>query len=227
MNTSQQIVHQLEQQRLHDWLPQCFGFHLLYMSLMAQAYVVPSRPIAHQIFVSEQGKLAENFVNVRADFIELPFASNSLDVVILPHVLEFVADPRALLDEICRVVIPGGYLCLLAYNPQCLWGIKSLVSRTQFLNHQPLKRRAVYHLLSAHAFTREKEDMFFYRPSSFSALALERLQFMERLGRVFWPGMGASYGILARKKISSMMPIKTPWRSPSVRRKTRFVESTN
>lgn len=47
-------------------------------------------------------------VHVLADIQRLPFADASLDGVICTYVLEHVADARACIDEIARVVKPGG-----------------------------------------------------------------------------------------------------------------------
>jgi SAM-dependent methyltransferase len=46
-----------------------------------------------------------------------PLPEDSLHGVVLQHVLEFVADPAALLGEVSRVLRPGGRLIALAFNP--------------------------------------------------------------------------------------------------------------
>ena len=45
---------------------------------------------------------------VAHDFSALPFATQSLDLVVLPHVLEFSAEPHQVLREVERVLIPEG-----------------------------------------------------------------------------------------------------------------------
>lgn len=49
-------------------------------------------------------------VDVLADIERLPFADASVDGVICTYVLEHVADARACIDEIARVVKPGGHV---------------------------------------------------------------------------------------------------------------------
>jgi len=49
-------------------------------------------------------------VDLLADIHKLPFADGSVDGVICTYVLEHVADARACIDEIARVVKPGGYV---------------------------------------------------------------------------------------------------------------------
>jgi len=50
----------------------------------------------------------EGALDALADIHRLPFADGSLDVVICTYVLEHVADARACIAEIARVVKPGG-----------------------------------------------------------------------------------------------------------------------
>ncbi len=48
----------------------------------------------------------------RANALQLPFAENSFDKVICSEVLEHIEDYKAVLDEIERVLKPGGLLCV-------------------------------------------------------------------------------------------------------------------
>ena len=61
-------------------------------------------------------------VSLTCDFTELPFASHSLDLVVLPHVLEFSTDPHQVLREVERVLIPEGQVIICGFNPTSLWG---------------------------------------------------------------------------------------------------------
>lgn len=57
----------------------------------------------------------------------LPFASNSIDLVLLGHVLEFCDDPHGLLREIDRVLTLDGYVLVVAFNPLSLFGLRRLL----------------------------------------------------------------------------------------------------
>ena len=61
----------------------------------------------------------------------LPVATESIDTVILPHVLEFASNPHQVLHEVARILKPEGRLFLLGLNP---W------SPEDFLRHLPRKQ---------------------------------------------------------------------------------------
>lgn len=58
-----------------------------------------------------------------ANYMELPLMSETIDVMLLQHALEFSQTPRAVLAEASRVVMPGGHLLLCMFNPYGPMGI--------------------------------------------------------------------------------------------------------
>jgi nitroreductase/SAM-dependent methyltransferase len=53
---------------------------------------------------------------------QLPYADTSMDLVILPQILEHVPDPVALLDEITRILVPGGSVVASVRNADSAYG---------------------------------------------------------------------------------------------------------
>jgi SAM-dependent methyltransferase len=76
-------------------------------------------------------------IAVALDFAELPFASQSLDLVVLPHVLEFAAEPHQVLREVERVLIPEGQVIICGFNPASLWGARQGISRITRSHYLP------------------------------------------------------------------------------------------
>ena len=66
----------------------------------------------------------DHAVDVLCDLRHLPIAANSIDLAVLPHVLEFHDDPHQILREVERVLIPEGQVILTGFNPMSLWGIR-------------------------------------------------------------------------------------------------------
>lgn len=62
------------------------------------------------------------------DFEQLAIASDSVDAVILPHTLEGIASPHALLREVDRVLRADGHLIVLSFAPGGLWGLRHLLA---------------------------------------------------------------------------------------------------
>jgi SAM-dependent methyltransferase len=54
----------------------------------------------------------------------LPFADQSLDLVVLPHTLERAEDPHRSLAEVERVLRPEGRVVIVGLNPVSLWGLR-------------------------------------------------------------------------------------------------------
>ena len=57
-------------------------------------------------------------------FEAMPFESESIDLVVMPHALEVSEDPHALLREVYRILIPGGRVILTGFNLMSLWGLR-------------------------------------------------------------------------------------------------------
>ncbi len=67
-------------------------------------------------------------VTLCAPLTSLPFASDSIDAILLPHTLELVEDPYAVLREAERVLVAEGCLMICGFNPWSGWGARRLFS---------------------------------------------------------------------------------------------------
>jgi SAM-dependent methyltransferase len=91
-----------------------------------------------------------------------PLENESVDIIVCDHVLEHVEDPRSFVDEVHRVLRPGGWFC--ARTPT-KWGYIGLAARSV---PNALHRR-VLQVMQPH---RKPEDVFptTYRMNTFGAL---------------------------------------------------------
>ncbi len=62
----------------------------------------------------------------------LPVSRDSVDAVLLPHTLEFAADPYAIVREVDRVLSGEGQLVVLGFQPFSLWGLRAQTSSAGF-----------------------------------------------------------------------------------------------
>lgn len=68
-------------------------------------------------------------VTLCAPLDSLPFKSDSIDAILLPHTLELVEDPYAVLREAERVLTGEGCLMICGFNPFSGWGARRLFGR--------------------------------------------------------------------------------------------------
>src|SRR5687768_7155982 len=115
-----------EQRRFDDAVTDAFGFHALQLGLPGidalRANRMPHRWVANDSLVipeldplpplasdsSISTLLPDSRVALACDFRALPFAADSIDLVVLPHALELACDPHQTLREVERVLRPEG-----------------------------------------------------------------------------------------------------------------------
>ncbi len=149
----------------------------------------------------------------------LPFDTRSLDLVLLPHTLEFCTDPHQVLREVERVLTPEGYAVILGFNPFSLWGMWRLFARRRecipwcgrFL--QLLRIKDWLKLLD---FELTRGHMLYYRPPLRNQAIMDRLFFLDKVGDRWWPMAGAVYLLVARKHVAGMIPLRPVWKGRAV-----------
>lgn len=156
-------------------------------------------------------------IALHCDFDALPFDSNSLDLVVLPHALEVARDPHLALREVERVLMPEGRVVVVGFNPTSLWGLRQQFGRWRE-RLAPDSKRALF-LPRAGEFMRyrrlrdwlrllsfEVEDGRFgcYRMPVASSKWLKRFAWMEGVGERWWPVFGAVYFVVAVKRVRGM-----------------------
>lgn len=154
---------------------------------------------------------------LNCDFEALPFPSQSIDLVVMPHSLELAADPHLALREVERVLVPEGRLVILGFNPRSLWGLRQSVGRfwnwagwssrtRKFVPHEgeSLGYRRLRDWLRLLSFEVEAGRFGCYRPPLLSDKWLGRWAWVERFGDRWWPVFGAVYMIVAVKRVRGM-----------------------
>lgn len=156
-------------------------------------------------------------------FEDLPFAEQSLDLVVMPHVLDFAEDPHEVLREVNRVLRPEGRVLLSGFNPISLWGIREVLPSRLARPFLPRRANLIglprlrdwFKLLS---FDHDRGRYGCYRPPCRTERWLERTEFMERAGDRWWPICGAVYFLSAVKRVRGIRLIGPAWkRDPATR----------
>ncbi len=151
--------------------------------------------------------------DLRSHTDRLSVASDSVDVVLLPHTLELISSPHALLREVDRVLRADGYLVVLSFRPSGTWGLRNLLARQGYPpGHQRLIRegrlRDWLELLSFDIGTRVRYC---------HTLPFEQIRRFGSLPKESWagrwlPGLSGGYLLSAQKRVHPLTPIRRPWR---------------
>jgi SAM-dependent methyltransferase len=152
---------------------------------------------------------------VRADPAKLPLASQSIDLVAMPHVLEFAANPHQVLREVERVLMPEGQLVLSGFNPMSLWGLNAWLRRGDEAfpwRGRFLHLARVKDWLALLGFELAEGSMSCYSPPFTRREWLERMRFMEPAGDRWWAMGGGVYFLRAIKRVQGMRVIMPGWR---------------
>lgn len=162
------------------------------------------------------------------NFEDLPFGDQSIDLIVLPHVLEFASDPHQVLREVDRVLRPEGRVIVSGINPISLWGARRLIPRQLLQPFLPAEARFIglprlrdwLRLLS---FDPGRVHYGCYAPPCRSQVWLDRLHFMEGAGDRWWPVCGNLYCISAIKRVHGIRLIGPAWRRAEASARRRAV----
>ena len=213
-------VRQWEQACLDQLTADIFGFNAMQIGLpqinALHANRMPNKWLADTHVTQASGRIAS--VAIAHDLAELPFASQSLDLVILPHVLEFSSEPHQVLREVERVLIPEGQLIICGFNPVSLWGVRQLSGSLSGAPFLPLDGEFIsmprlkdwLKLLNMEV---SRGHFGCYAPPCRTEKWLQRFSFMEGAGQHWWPFLGAVYVVQAIKRVKGMRLIGPAWTS--------------
>ena len=210
------LIADAESRHLERILPDLFGYHLVQVGHLGSRDVLSQSRILNRMVVEiDQAPPPAGYASIRARADALPIESDSVDVVLLPHVLEFELEPHQALREASRIVVPEGHIVVCGFNPISLTGLWRLALRRT--GSAPWSGRFVgvnrikdwFALLG---FDILGLDGYFIRPPVRSPRLLSRLDCFERAAHPRLPILGAAYVVHARKRVTTLTPIRPRWR---------------
>lgn len=117
------VREQLEGE-LRERLDEMFGYHLVVLGVEGG---VPLTEMTRVQQVVCSSPVLERATSIRHHVIsedeELPFDSDSVDVVVALHALDLSDQPHQVLREIHRILTPHGHLLMIGLNPRSLLGV--------------------------------------------------------------------------------------------------------
>lgn len=145
---------------------------------------------------------SEDFI--QGELNNLPFLTDSIDVFVLWHNLDFQLNPHEVIRECWRALAPNGVLLLLGTNHPSFFSAKKIKSDHKILNKPVVLQR---YLLQV-GFDVEEFKTYGFRPRIKQAKLFQWLKPLEVIGQFCFPMFGSNYLIQARKPVLGATPIR-------------------
>jgi SAM-dependent methyltransferase len=194
-----------EAQLLGSFLDDVFGLELLQLGTWGSSrQLLSASRTRRQCIIAEA---ADDSVDMVARLNALPIQTASIDAVLLPHTLDFDADPHSIVREADRVLTGEGQLIVLGFQPLSLWGLRATAARTGYPEglKQMLRARRVRDWLGLLGYEVVQQRMYLYsRPWGAQERATRRILRRGLLN----PLPPAAWMIKARKHVYRMTPLR-------------------
>lgn len=191
-----------------------FGYHLLVLGMESFASCVHGSMIRNRSLVHNSFSLGE-LPTIQGRIDKLPIASESVDVVYLPHCLEFSRNPHEILREVYRVLHSEGHAIITTFNPLGFWlpwKILYCMSQKAPWSGKFYNSIKVHDWLQLLGFDVFETHHYFYRPPINHQTILNACNFIDTLGRKLPIPFGASYLTLASKRVVTLTPVRPVWK---------------
>jgi SAM-dependent methyltransferase len=210
-------THLLQHERalLEQLLARRFGYHLLQLGC-AELILHDQSPMGHKFSFcawAEQNTCHTAIARGEA----IPLASSSVDLVLLHHALDFSDQQHQLLREVERVLIAGGHLVIIGFNPLSSWGLRSALQRLTGRGRAPwqaamLGTTRLSDWLKLLGFQIEQQRHAVYALPVNAPRVIRYSGLLETsAAQLNWP-TGGIYAIAARKQVLPLTPVQSHWR---------------
>ncbi|MFN7094154.1 MAG: class I SAM-dependent methyltransferase [Burkholderiales bacterium] len=173
----------------HNSVHNIFGYYSLQVGL-PQINFLQGNKIPHHYILTHDIKCDLNF---------LPFANNSIDLIVCPHVLEYTANYYYFLQECHRILIPEGKLIITSFNKNSLFNLfkhrASITATANLISLETLKKE-LYEL----NFRIDGGKFFGYRPPINNTKFLSYLAWLDKFGDRWLPTLANNYALIAVKE---------------------------
>ena len=199
---------------LDEVTPCIFGYHAVQLCAARPRSLLSASRILQRVLAGTATDYPDG-----VDFIcapsQLPLASDSTDLLVLHHALDFEDDPHGVLREAARAVIPGGAVVVVGFNPWSLFGLLRMFHPAAL--DAPWFSRCIspYRVsdwLRLLDFRVDGLESGYYLPPVQTDNGVRRLRWLAWLGARWWPRRGMFYVLVARKSVAPLTPVRRPLR---------------
>lgn len=159
---------------------------------------------AHYTIVDLHLDLDNKYAHVMGLADAIPIDTHSIDIVILPHTLEFNENPHQVLREVNRVLKPEGIVMLLGFNPWSLWHLPRFLPKAKDTvpwNGKFISRSRVIDWLKLLNFKVEKNHGCCFLPVAKYQSSSKLHLCLDKIGK-YLPFLPAAYFVMGVKRVS-------------------------
>lgn len=199
----------VEKQLCAGVLPMMFGYHLIQLGGSPNGILFNASRVNHCVQA-----LPESGGGLICLYEQLPFDSDSADVVILHHTLELADNPHQVLREVNRILAPHGHVLVVSTNPMSLLGLLSRWSRyatSGYRIKRLISRRRLKDWLGLMDYELITTKLgYFALPVSIARIRELCNRWEQPSQRIGLP-WGGVYLVVARKRIGALTPVRPQW----------------
>ena len=152
-------------------------------------------------------------------FTDLPYAKESMDFIILPHVLEFTPEPKIVLEEAAECLSQRGSLLLFSLSPFSRF--VPLHDKENTSHFSPISLYTTKRLLAETGLKVTTSQSFFSMLSSVPDTKL--IRFFDKIVMPYLPFLCNAYCVVAQK--TTIPPARIPLKSYLTQHHTIALES--
>lgn len=194
------LIH--EKKWLQGQLRQLGGHQLLQVSATNDVFFKRSLAANKVALHFSEPTSNRNKASIIGDVDAWPIATESINILVLHHVLDFVENPHTFLREASRVLTPGGHIICCGFNPWSVLGVWRYFNlRLRSGNYiSPARLKDWFKLLG---FDVRSEQYVMYRTGKHA--------FEKKAQRYNLP-IGGAYLTTLRKSVQSITPVMSLWK---------------
>ncbi|MDW3095127.1 MAG: methyltransferase domain-containing protein [Gammaproteobacteria bacterium] len=203
------ISHAIEQ---HVWrITSCiFGYSAIQVGdTFANCELLKNCTISEQVRIDRSSS-----ADIISSPAALPICSDSIDLFVLPHALDFTEKPHEILREVERCLVPEGYMIIVGFNPYSFYGLWRLFLSRKKQAPWSAKFYSVRRLRDWSSLLGFEEVELHFTAHLPPFKRIQGWKKMQSLGRILQyhlSNIGGVYIFVARKRVARLTLLKRVW----------------
>ncbi len=197
-----QSLYQAQKDRCEQIVSQYFGYRFAQLGVSPRHTLLEKQQPSHKFILSR----AHNGASCQCEFDALPLPSDTVDIVLLHHVLDFSSHPHQALIEAARLVTAGGHIVIIGFDPFSLFGLYKWLGvfwpGKPIWRHNSLRKGRIVDWLQLLGFQVNEGSVAGERTWHFSLIKIKKKI------KHFDFSCGTFYMVVAQKTVTPVRPVR-------------------